>query len=121
MENNNCEALIINDNYYQDLETYVNCEFGSIEEIEATNDEDYPIVAFTCETKPLQVFTPDWIAKRISDDKFSEDGIDREYELIIEALKKCIDFEKLNSMMPKMNYGTKNSINLSKQDLINSF
>jgi len=120
MENNKCEALVIYDNYYSDLEEYVNCEFANKEEIQALPD-DYKLVAYECEEKPLQVFSPSWIAERINEEKFSEERAEYEWDEVIKALEASIDFEKLNSMVPKLNYPTKHQQVLTKQDLLDAF
>ena len=115
-----CDALVIDDNYHSDLESYVNQEFGSKEEIEALPD-DYKLVAYECESKPIVVFSAEWITERINEEKFSEDQADEEYENITKALNEFVDFEKLNAKVPRLNYPTKHQVIFTKEDLINAF
>lgn len=51
------------------------------------------------------------------EDRFSDD--DEDDGRIIRALKECIDFDKLNSKIPKYYYPTGKPYILTKQELIN--
>lgn len=50
-----------------------------------------------------------------NEERYSEEG--NEDKKIIKALNECIDFEKLNSMIPKLWYGRK-TIKITKKDLL---
>ena len=52
-------------------------------------------------------------------EEFSEQNCDQEYDLILKAIKECCDFEKLNSMIPKLWYEIPSQkFKITKQDLL---
>ena len=112
-----CEAIFIDDNYYSDLETYADSIGRS--EIESYPN-DYKVTAFTCETLPLQIFSAEWIAGRINEENFSEEGFEDEYEKVLKALNECVDFNRLNSMMPLMNYESTEKWVITKKELLDA-
>jgi len=87
--------------------------------------EEYP-VDFTLkidlmELRPIVEFTPESIAEGcILDDRYSEENAEDEYAKIIKALTENIDFEKLNSLIPKLYYATGKTQLITKQDLIDA-
>lgn len=89
-------------------------------DIEDPNDlpDDWDVTCFEVEEQPIYQFNPGIIANLVPDRRFSEDGIDKEYDSVVEAIATCVDFGKLNSMLPKLYYPTKESFVVTKQDLI---
>ena len=108
------ESFFIDDEFYDDIYHYAESMDGEIEDLE----DDWAIQVTACELQPLVTLTPDWIVERICEERFSEDNSDQEYEKIIKALKQCIDFDKLNSLMPKLNYATREKYFITKTDLL---
>ena len=51
-----------------------------------------------------------------NEDRFPEDG--NEYEKIEKALRECVDFEKLNLMMPEVYYPNGKMEKVTKKDII---
>jgi hypothetical protein len=49
-------------------------------------------------------------------DRYDEDGT--QYDKVTKALQETVDFEKLNSMIPKLWYPNSKFITITKQDLI---
>jgi len=49
-------------------------------------------------------------------DRYTEDTPDG--PIIVKALNECVDFEKLNSMIPSLYYPSSNFVTITKQDLI---
>ena len=108
------ESFFIDDEFYHDILHYAESMDGEIEDLE----DDWTIQVTACELQPLVTFTPDWIAERIDEERFSENNSEQECDRIIKALKECVDFDKLNSLMPKLNYGTREKYFITKSDLL---
>lgn len=53
-------------------------------------------------------------------DEFSETNCDQEYEKIRLAILECCDFEKLNSMIPKLYYGSVRKFTITKKEILES-
>ena len=53
---------------------------------------------------------------RINEERFDEDG--HPYDKVVKVFKDNIDFEKINSQMPKLYYGNNKSFLVTKQDLL---
>ncbi len=69
--------------------------------------------------EPMFVLTADDLADQLNnthDDRYSEDA--PEHDKIIAALNACVDFEKLNSMIPKLCYPSNEFLLVTKNDLI---
>lgn len=86
-------------------------------EIDETNIEDQPdfIKVTEAELQPIFKLNADWICERIDEERFTEDG--DEIEKIEDALNKYIDFDKVNQMIPKLWYPTRNKLEITKADL----
>lgn len=110
-----CEGLVIDNEYYDDITHYA--ESMGEDFINSLPDGTVAI-AHVCETRLLQVFTPEWITERIDDDRFSENNMEQEYEKVCEALRQSVDWDKLHSLMPEINYETKEKYSISKSDLL---
>lgn len=114
------ENFFHNDSFYRDLDElidYVGLDLEPGQELKDLPD-DFTITVELSNKKKIVVFSEDWIVERISEDAFSEDGCESEEAQIKKALHECIDFEKLNSMIPSLHYGTGKEVTLTKQDLI---
>ena len=110
------ENIYINDEFYGELDDFI--EFLEEEQDIEDLDDDYSVIAFETELRPIVTFTPDWITDRIDDEEFSENGQDMEIEKIQKALSECVDFKRLNSMIPKLHYPFGNRIIITKADLL---
>lgn len=114
------ETYYYNDNFYFDFESLSEDLFETEEEIRALPD-DYELKVNLCELEPIVVFTAEKIAEHtVDEERYSEDGCDREVQRIIDALKESVDFEKLNSLIPKLWFPSKRFITFKKQDFINT-
>ena len=107
----------IDDKFYDEISDISEDLFETEEEV-LNLPEDYKLEVFTTELKPIVVFNARMILDRcVDENSFSEDYADREDLKIFEALNQCIDFEKLNSMIPKL-YWTDKKIFLTKKDFV---
>jgi len=114
------ETYYYNDNFYFDFESLSEDLFETEEDIRALPD-DYEIKVNLCDLKPIVVFTAELIKERTVDEEcYSENHGDIESQTISDALNKCIDFEKLNSLIPKLWFPSKKFKVFTKQDFINS-
>jgi hypothetical protein len=114
------ENFFYNDKFYTDLyDLAEDLEFDAVDDLIEDYPDDYTICIELSQLQPVVVFTPDLIAENcILEDRYSEENSDREYDTIVNALKQCIDFEKLNSLMPSLYYGTGKKQTITKQDLL---
>lgn len=108
-------------NFYTDLEDFIYRVFdGEKEQIEELEDDKL----FLCKgsrLEPILSLSAEWIAERIDDERFSENNSDREIEEISKILESNIDYEKINSLMPKLYYENyKDKFTITKQDLLDA-
>lgn len=115
----NIENFFYGDSLYSDiyeLADYIENNDCEIHEL----PDDYVLECFKSELSPLVEFDAQWIAERIDDERFPEDNDDKVFSKIINALNECIDFKKLNSMIPELYYETRMKFYITKQDLLNA-
>ena len=114
------ENFFYNDNFYSDLDSFIHENFddeGEISELE--DNKEYLCKGSTLE--PIIPLSAKWIVNRIDDERFSENNNDQECEKIISILDSNIDYEKINSLIPKLYYeNTKDKFTITKQDLLNA-
>jgi hypothetical protein len=67
------------------------------------------------ELQPIIKLDTEWILDRIDEERFTENG--DEVEKLEDILKKYIDFDKVNSMIPKLWYETYKKVEITKADL----
>lgn len=93
------EHFFVEDTFYSEVEDYIEDQQHDEESVHALPD-DWKCAVFECELAPMVKLSPEWISERIDEDMITEDGenIDR----LEDILKKYIDFEKVNSMIPKV-------------------
>ncbi len=83
------EAFHIDEDYYSDMDSYVSTfDEEEIKEL----DDDWAVEAYSCESQPIHVFTPEKIMDTINEERFSENGAEEEYDKIIKILNENIDF-----------------------------
>ena len=116
------EHFFIEDRFYSDLDDYINdCfpEDGAVEGLE----DDWSIQVQESKLEPMFQLTKKEVAHVINqhigdkyEDRFNpdDDGTDDE---ITEALAKCFDAKKFNSLVPKLYYPTAYTT-ITKQDLL---
>ncbi len=112
------ENFFIEDKFCYDLDCLIShLDLDETDEIEAL-EEDWSIDVEQGELEPMFILTANKIAEMLfnhNEERYSEEG--KEDEKIIKALKDCVDFEKLNSLIPKMYYGG-NTVKITKADLL---
>jgi hypothetical protein len=112
------ENFFYNDNFYSDMESFIHENFEDESEI-AELEDDKLFLCKGSKLEPILKLSAEWIAERIDDDRFSENNSDGEIEEISEILEKNIDYEKINSLMPKLYYENyKDKFTITKQDLL---
>lgn len=113
------EQFTYNGDFYSELTELCDYEGWEEQEIE-TYPDDFTIEVVECELKPMLVFSIDWIFDRIDDGIFSEYEYDNESMELIKIFRKHIDFDKINSEIPKMYYETRTKHVFTKQDLLDA-
>lgn len=104
-----------NETFYSDL-----TELAEDIDIEAMNDTD-TIKVCNCNLEPIVTLSADLIAENLYNDleeRHSEWNAEGELNEIIEALKRNIDFDKLNSELPILWYENNTFKLYSKAELL---
>lgn len=107
-----------NENFYHDLEQLIDdLDFEKVEELA----DDFSITYIECDEEKLCTLSADLLAELIRDshdERFSEDDSDGEFDKIVKILSENIDFEKINSEIPKLWYPSKRKFQLTKADIV---
>ena len=96
------ENLFYGEEFYSDLWELADY-FERNELIEEFEDND-TIDIFHSEEEPIAKFTAECILDQVECDRFSEHNNEKEYNQILKLLNENINFEKLNSEIPKLFY-----------------
>lgn len=109
------EPFFSNNNYYHSLNDLIDEIISDDCDIEDLPD-DYEIQCTKAELLPIIQYKAEYLAEMA--EEFSEENCDNEYNKILEAIKECCDFEKLNSMIPKLWYEIPSKkFKITKKDL----
>ena len=96
----------------QDIAEYLEYDFL----IEQT--DDFTVEAYECDLETIGFLSGEIIAERAFDeDRFSEE-MDDDQEKISKILDANIDFEKINSLLPKLWYQSDRKVIFTKAELI---
>lgn len=95
------EPFFSNDKYYYSLSDLIDEIVSDDSDIEDLPD-DFELKATKAQLLPIIQYKTDDLLEMA--DEFSENNCDREVEQILNAIKECCDFDKLNSMIPKLWY-----------------
>jgi len=99
------ENFFYNDNFYSDLSELAQ-RFEDDDELKDFSDDEIFEIELSSE-EPIIVLSAEWIANRVEDERLGDDGDDGDQiEKLIDVLNKHVDFEKVNSLIPKMFYTT---------------
>lgn len=80
--------------------------------------DDFTVEAYECDLERIGYLSAQVIAERAFDeDRFSE-NMDKDQERIIKILDGSIDFDLINSYMPKLWYPTNRKVIFTKKELI---
>jgi hypothetical protein len=82
--------------------------------------DDSTLVVYESDYEPIQELSADFIAQRINEERFSEENCDKEFIEIVNILNNNIDFEKINSLMPKLHYSTIKKHTFTKSDMLDA-
>lgn len=116
------EHFFLEDSFYDDLDDFINDQFPGDGEIEDLPD-DWFIRVQESKLEPMFQLTKPEVAHIISryildmhEDRFrpDDDGMD---DKITNAIGKCFDVEKFNSLVPKLYYPA-TFTTITKQDLL---
>lgn len=115
---NDYDNVFYGDNFYSDFYELIE----KIEEEEGCSiaelPEDYKITFTKGVLTPVVTFDADSILQSAGDDGYSEQNGEYEIEDCLKAINECIDFEKLNAMIPKNYRDSDDKVTLTKADLI---
>lgn len=96
----------------QDIAEHLEYEFL----VEQT--DDFTVEAYECDLETIGLLDGSIIAERAFDeDRFSE-NMDEDQERIAKILDANIDFEKINSLLPKLWYASDRKVIFTKAELI---
>jgi len=106
-----------NEKFYHDLEQLIDdLDFEKVEDL----SEDFSITYKECDLEPIIELSAEKLTQLIYDseeERFSEDNTVEEFD-DIQKLLSDIDFEKINSKIPKLWYPSKRKIQLTKADIV---
>lgn len=111
------ENFFYNDNFYYELSDCINYNDWDKEEIESYPD-DFKLEVICSELQYIVQIDAEWITERICDHRFSEQNSDKEVTSIMNILNDNIDFEKINSLIPKLYYPSRKKHYFTKTDLL---
>ena len=108
------ENFFYEENFFTDTDSFL--EHLELD-IEDANDlpDNFEIEVEVAKEEPIVKFSVDWIVDRIYEERIPDD--DDTYERLRDIIKNNIDFDKLNSEIPKAWYGN-GSVKLTKKDFI---
>lgn len=99
-------------NEVQDISEYLEYEFL----VEQT--DDFTVEAYECDLQIIGFLSGEIIVERAFDeDRFSEEMVE-DQEKISKILNANIDFEKINSLLPKLWYPSDRKVIFTKAELI---
>lgn len=102
----------IDDKFIQEV-----LDFAGVDAVEDL-PEDFKIQCNGADLEPIVKFTPDWIAERVNEDRFSEQNSDDEFAKIYKLLKENINFDAINKEIPRLYYSNPiRTFFLTKKDL----
>lgn len=105
----------LDDNFYHQLEDIVDDL-----DLEVMSDTD-TIKVENCALEPIITLSAEILADYLEgylEERHSENNQDEELDKIIQVFKNNIDFEKINSELPKLYYPNNTFVTLTKQELI---
>ena len=103
------------DEFYRDLKTFIDINYETDFDFSSL-DENYQIHCVSGLLLPIITYDVEKIADLA--EEFSEEYAEEEYEEIKDSISQCVDFEKLNSLIPKLYYPIGKSFSITKADLV---
>lgn len=105
--------------FYSDLEELIYRLFDDADQEIKELSEDWEIECMQGKLSPIFQLSTDWILNRIDDDRFSENGIDKESDIITKVLDKHIDYNMINNSIPKLFFPDRTQkFKITKRDLL---
>lgn len=111
------ENFFVDDKFYSDMDSLMNdLDLFEEQDVEDLDGTVFTVECFQSSLEPLVTLSYDWILDRVNEERFPEDNdrINNEFTKAIEA----IDFDKVNSLMPKLYYPTRKKFTLTKEDFL---
>lgn len=115
------ENFFYQDEYYSTIDDFMDELFSNDKEHVATLADNKEFVCNTSKLSPIWQFDADSITESIDDERFSERNVDDEFRSISKILSDNIDFENINSLIPKLYYPSKETFVITKKDLLDWF
>ena len=113
------EDFFYNNDFYSELSDLCNYMDWGDDEINLLED-GFKLEVNLSALEPIVKFDSEWITERIKENRFSEQNSDSEVTIIMKILDDNIDFDKINSLIPKCYYPTKLKHYFNKQDLLDA-
>lgn len=114
------KPFFIEDEFYTDIESYLIAKDLELEDIQKLPD-DYKLAISDCDLEPMFQLNASTLSEILCgnyEERFSEDS--PEADTIEKALSECIDFEKLNALIPQLWYINGKEAELTKQELLDA-
>lgn len=108
------ENFFVDENFYFELSDLI--DSTSFEEDLSDLEDDWSVEANWSNLEKAFTLSTDWIMKYIGEERFDEDS--DTHEKCYDLLERCIDYDRINSLVPEMYYATKEKFTITKQDLL---
>ena len=108
------ENFFYNDEFYDDIGSLMDAQ--DIDETMDGIDDQWEIECREGQLEPIVTLSVEWIMDRINPDRYTEDG--DECHDIADLLEQYVNYEEINTQMPKLWYPTRKKFTITKQDLI---
>lgn len=115
------ENFFIEDSFYYGIEDFISDYFDEDEDKIMELPEDWTIEIWLSDLEQVYTLSQDKLADILHDvfiERFPEDEDHR--DKIIKAFDQCVDFEKLNSMIPAMFYPSGKKDIITKKNLLDA-
>lgn len=109
------ENIFYQDEYYSELSDLMDALDLDEDNVHDLPD-DYVLNCKECDLEPIIELSANWICEHISEERFSEEGI--EADKLYKILAENIDYEKVNALIPKLYYESRKKFTITKNDLI---
>lgn len=107
------ENFFYEDEFYADLEDLM-IAFEFDEDL-ANVPDDWSVTCMYGVLEPVFQLSPEWIVDRVDEERFSEDGDER--ERLYKVLGDKINYDDINAAIPKLWYPKGDKFTITKKDL----
>ena len=109
-------VIYYNEKYYSDIEELSEDLFPNEEEI-INLDDDYKLEVYDTIEKPITKLSAEWMVENMDEECWPDEDNDSCYNRVKKIFSENIDFDKINSLLPKLWWPDKKYY-LTKKDFL---